>query len=325
MNGLYQPDRDKNMRQFVVDEIKTIAHDEDSISEVAWDYAGNRLAFVRSDGRIWIHDLSRAASYPLVEGRSPEWLPDNEKILFERDWVLYSCPVAEGSADRRVWDGHELGADVRLHRPRVSPKGVILIQCHHIKDSEHNRFTHFFAQASSEAGRFELLPLSCSRSDVVWDRKGENCLIEGWVGENETRIVGEDWQFQAVFRVTLGDFSPQAQKMAAFMFGINAIYLHERHDGEWQQVHSLPSPREIALRNRIHWLSDSILAFEAGSQLYLVEIETKETAQVDVDLSNLTRRGVPSISWQPTGSAFVFEAHEDDQVALTLVRLAEAG
>jgi hypothetical protein len=310
------------MKPFVVSEIKTIARDEDSMSEIAWDYVGNQIAFVRSDSWIWIYDLGRGESYRLIQGRSPEWLPDNEKILFERDGVLYSCPVAEGSKERRVWDGHELGSEVRLQRPRVSRTGTILVQCHNVKDNELHRPAHHFAQAPSETANFEPLPLNCLRSDVVWDREGDRCLIESWVGDNEMRIIGDDWRLEAVFKATLGDFSPNAQKIAAFIFGINAVYLYERQDDTWHQAQNVASPREIVIRNRVHWLTDSLLAFEAGLQLYLLDTSTKEIVPVDVDLANLTRRGLLSISWFPAGTLFVYEAHDGDQVALNLVRLS---
>ena len=307
------------MNSLTVDTIQTIAHDKDNITEMAWSHSGDRIAFVQSDGWIWIHDFSQAENRRLVKGRSPEWLLDNQTILFERDGIIYSCAIVDENKEKKIWDGYDLGASVQLRRPRVSPNGTILVQCLNLQRSKTH--SHVFAQITLQGEGYTLLPVLIARSDVVWNAEGNACLIDAWDGDNVMYIVNENQQVEAVFERTLGDFSPNSKKIAACSAASNTIFVYEKREGQWEQIQNLSIQGNMMVRNRIHWFSDEIIGFEANSEIRLINIDTHEVSKLDLGLMNLTRRGLPSISWCPTGYAFAYEVNEGDGVALYVARL----
>jgi hypothetical protein len=309
------------MKQLSIGEATIIARDETAITEMTCDTGQGKVAYVDSDGWIWIYDPAQDRSTQLVQGQSPEWQADGESILFEREWNLYSCPVAEDSTETKLLDRQKIGDTVRLAKPRVSPNGDILIQCHNVFEAKSKIPRHFYALLSPNAKQHQLTEVPCARSDAAWDKEGQRFLVEGWEGDNAIRIVRRDLTIEARFKLTLGAFSPSGQQVATQQFGSNVISVIENQQGQWRNVHSFACAGKQANRNRPYWLSESMIIFEADYHLHVIDIETGEISQIGGNLLGLTRRGTPSISWYGHEPAFVYEASENGGVVLKRVKL----
>jgi tricorn protease len=297
------------------------------------DVSDTHIAFVYA-GDIWIVDkeggVAQRLSTPSGEEQFPRFSPDGSQIAFTGNY--------DGNTD--VYAVPTLGGQVRrlTHHPMADrilgwyPDGQSVLIASQM-ESEKERFSKFF-KVNATGGLPERLPVPYgefgaispdatqiaytprSRDFRTWKRYRGGMAPEIWLfnlNDNSSRNISDSdandghpmWHGDTVYFLSDRDDNKR-----------NNVWAYDLNDGTTRQITEFTD-----FDVRFPAIGGGDIVFEAGGRLYLLDLDTEQVREVQVDvvtdrstLKPRSERVAGDIAWgdiSPSGARVVLEARGD--------------
>lgn len=316
-------------RKFKITKPEVISKDSKAITDLKFSNSGDYLAFVKSDGWIWIYDCKKNTTNRLTEGNSPQWSPDGHKIIFERNNSIAICDVSGTGNERTLYTAKQFGNDARFIKPKVSPDGAVIVQVHNITTHKPNELwwvRHYFTYAKSIDQKLMILPteksdghaIECHGGNAHWDNTGNKFILETWGRTGgQIFIVGQNLNLESTLYGLAGRLSPSGNQLAYFSDN-NLSLVKNIGENKWDVV-SLPTniSSKHHRTSRINWISETLFCYASDSYLNFVDMDNM-FAQEYHHIGEQPKRFRPIIKWSAKSDKFAYEVVCDEGVCLHL-------